>query len=91
MTITFEEIFGIHQRFQKIERALPENSKRRNYFLAACLHFNPDLDLAIASKLRLYGGFIGIDNSSREDRLKGSKVLRLQAVLHDAAGLVYEH
>ena len=91
MTINFEEIFSIHQKFQQIEKALPENSKRKNYFLAACLHFNPDLDLEIASKLRPYGGLIGIDNSSWDEKLKGSKILRLHAVLHDAAGFVYDY
>ena len=57
---------------------------------AACLHFNPQLDLNIESKLRPYGGLIGIDNLSWEDRLKDSKILRLHAVLHDAAGFVHD-
>ncbi len=91
IAITFDEICVTHKKFQKIEKALPHNSNWKNYFLAACLHFNPNIDLEIASKLRPYGGLIGTDNSSSENRLKGSKILRLHAVLHDAAGFVHDH
>ncbi len=91
MTIIFEQVLEIHKKFKQIENSFPCNSKRKIYFLAACLHFNPDIDLQIASKLRPYGGLIGIDNSSWEDRLKGLKILRLHAVLHDAAGFVHDH
>ena len=55
-------------------------------FLAACLLFDPKIDLNIALKLRPCGGTIGIESSSLDNYLKLSKVLRLHAILHDAAG-----
>ena len=91
MTTKFEDFRTIHERFKQIEKTFPANCKRKKYFLAACIHFNPNIDLEIASKLRPYGGLIGIDNSSWENRLKDSKILRLHAVLHEAAGFVHEH
>lgn len=81
----------IHRNFRIIQDRQPYFSKRRSYFLAACLFFDPDLDLEVAIKLRPYGGLIGIDNSRLDKYLKGSKILRLHAVIHDAAGFVWEH
>ena len=49
-----------------------------------------DFDYDIAMKLRPYGGLIRTDNSSM-DRLKDSKILRLHAILHDAAGYIQEN
>ena len=61
------------------------------YFLATCLHLDPEIDLDIALKLRPYGGLIGIDNSALDKYFKSFKVLRLLAILHDASGFVYEY
>ena len=44
----------------------------------------------VAIKLRAYGGLIGIDDSSFDKYSKDSKILRLHAILHDAAGFVDE-
>ncbi len=90
MTLTFDEVCVIYKKFQQIERKFPQNSKRKNFFLAACLDFDPNVNLQTASKLRPYGGLIGINNSSWEDRLKDSKILLLHAVLHDAAGFFHD-
>ena len=48
------------------------------YFLATCLHLDPNIDLEMALKLRLYAGIIGIDNSSLDKSFKSFKLLRLQ-------------
>ena len=82
MTINFEDVLTIQKKFKQIEKTLPSNSKRKNFFLAAGIHFNPNTDLEVASKLRPYGGLIGIDNSCWEDRLRDSKILQLHAVLY---------
>ena len=55
------------------------------------MYLDPDLDLEIALKLRPYGGLIGINNSSLDVYFKIFKVLRLQAILHDACGFVHEY
>ena len=87
-TIKFEDVLIIHKNFKQVEKTVPCNSKRNNYFLAAFLHSNPNIDLQNASKLCPHCGLFEINNSSWEDRLKNSNFVRLHSVLHDAAGFV---
>ena len=68
----------------------PEYGERFLLFLAACLHLDPNIDLDIALKLRPYGGIIGIGSSLLDQYFKSFKTLRLHAILHDAAGFVFE-
>ena len=82
---------NLQENYEAIETKFCRKSTRQKYFLAACLLFDPNIDLNIALKLRPYGGTIGIDNSSLDNYLKFSKVLRLHAILHDAAGFVKEY
>ena len=49
---------------KSIKTDYPEHNERFLYFLATCLHLDPDVNLEIALKLRPYGGIIEIDNSS---------------------------
>ena len=59
---------GRHKNYSRKTFFLKENypgyGERLVYFLAICLHLDPNIDLDIALKLRPYGGIIGIDNSS---------------------------
>ena len=63
-------------------------SYRQLYFVAACSLLDPEVYGEIALKFRPYGGLIGFDNSRLDSLLKRSKVLRLHAALHDAAGFI---
>ena len=60
-------------------RMYPENTNRRNYFLAACSLFffstTNFINYDVAIKLRPYGGLIGIENSSLDNYLSDSKIL----------------
>ena len=81
----------IHEIYTSLKQTYPDNSNRRNYFLASCSLFfisTDNLNYDILIKLRLYGGLIGIDNSSLDKYLKNSKILELHAILHDAAGFI---
>ena len=83
----------IHKIFTSLKQFYPDNSNQRKYFLAACSLFfvssdNPNCEILI--KLRPYGGLIGFDNSSLDKYLKKSKILQLHAILHDAAGFIYD-
>ena len=91
--ITTNDLEIIHETYLSLQKIYPDNSVRRNYFLAASSLFNEstDFDFDIAMKLRPYGGLIGIDNSSMDRFLKDSKILRLHAILHDAAGYIQEY
>lgn len=69
----------------------PNKTTRHVYFLAACCVFHPNLtveDLEQISESNPYGGLIGIGNSYLEALFNISKIFRLHAVLHDAAGCV---
>ena len=93
-SISASDITLLHNAFKLEIENHPEfrqKSKRQLYFLAACAIFDSNLDLCVALKLRPHGGLIGIDDSSLDYCLKFSKVFRLHAVLHDAAGFVKEH
>ena len=73
----------IHETYISLQNIYPDNSVRRNYFLAACFLFNEskDFDFDIAMKLRPCAGSIGIDNSSMDRFLKNSKISRMHAML----------
>ena len=77
-----------------MKKTYSENFDRRNYFLAACslFFFSSEivLNYDVAIGLRSYGGRFGIDASSLDKYSKDSKILRLHAILHDAAGFVDE-
>ena len=89
-TIATVDIKSIHENYLFLKENYPDYGKRFVYFLATCLHLDPHIDLDIALKLRPYGGIIGIDNSSLDKFFRSFKILRLHAILHDAAGFVYE-
>ena len=90
-TVTSTDLEIIHEIFITLKKTYPENDNRRNYFLAACSLFFfstiNDINYDVAIKLRPYGGLIGIENSSLDKYLSDSKILRMQAILHDAAVL----
>lgn len=90
MRIKAENLSEIHSLYFEIKRKYPGKSKRLLYFLATVQLLDPGIDLEMTMKLRPYGGLIGIDDSKLDDYLNWSKILRLHAVLHDAAGYVYD-
>ena len=90
-TIATVDLRSIHETYKEIKKEYSQYGERFLYFLATCLHLDPEIDLDIALKLRIYGGLIGIDNSDLGKYLKSFKILRLHAILHDASGFVYEN
>ena len=63
-------------------------SHRQLFFVAACALLDLEIVGEIALKFRPCGGLIGVDTSRQDRLLKYSKVLRLHAALHEAAGFV---
>ena len=90
-TIATVDLKIIHEIYKGLKKDYSQYSQRVLYFLATCLYLDPDLDLDIALKLRPYGGLIGIDNCSLDKYFKNLKLLRLQAILHNASGFVFEY
>ena len=90
-TIATIDLKNIHEIYEQIKIVFPDYIERFVYFLATCLYLDPDVNLETALKLRPYGGFIGIGNSSLDTYLKSYKFLRLHAILHDASGFIAEY
>ena len=70
----------------KSDPTFAKNSKRKNYILAACKCINPHNDLHDVNVKSPFGGLIGLDDCRLERIFSSSKVMGMQAVLHDASG-----
>ena len=64
------------------------NSVRKNLFLSACFCWDSSLFLREMDQNFKFDGLIGYGNSCLDSVFCYSKVFRLQAILHDAAGSV---
>ena len=67
------------------------NSVRKNFFLSACLSWASRLSLPEMDQKIKFGGLIGYGKSCLDSVFRYSKVFRLHAILHDAAGAVRSH
>ena len=67
------------------------NSVRKNLLLSACFCWNSRLSLREMDQKFPFGGLIGCGNSYLDCVFRYSKVFRLHAILHDAAGAVRAH
>ena len=65
-----------------------KNSKRKNYFLAACKCINPHIDLYDVNVKSPFSGLIGVDDSRLERKFFFSEIMRMHAVLHDPSGFM---
>lgn len=80
------DVGEIHRHAKLVKLLYPNNSQRKNYFLAACKYLDNLVDLDLVETHVPYGGIIGIDNSRLDNLLGNFKCFRLHAILHDAAG-----
>ena len=67
------------------------NSVRKTLFLSACFCRDSRLSLREMNQNFKFCGLIGYGNSYLDSVYRYSKVIRLHAVLHDAAGAVRSH
>lgn len=86
MLLQERDVNLIHTKSVFLKRYFPQNTIRKNYFLAACAHIYPQVDLEFVNDTCPYGGIIGIGNSRMDVILNKFKLFRLHAVLHDASG-----
>ena len=73
------------------KKSLEHNSVRKNLFLSTCLCWDSGLPLREIDQNFKFGGLIGYGNSCLGSVFHYSKVLRLHAILHDAARAVQLH
>ena len=64
------------------------NTVRKNLFLSACFCWDSRLSSSEMHQKFEFGGLIGFGNSCLDSVFVYSKVFRLHAILHDAAGAV---
>ena len=67
------------------------NNVRKNLFRRACFCWDSGLSLRGMDQKFKFGELIGYGNSYLDSVFRYSKVFRLQAILHDAAGAVRSH
>ena len=67
------------------------NSVRKNLFLTACFCWDSRLSLREMDQKFEFDGLIGYGNSYLDSVFRYSKVFRLHAIVHDAAGAVRSH
>ena len=67
------------------------NSVRKSLFLSACFFWDSRFSLHGMDQKFKFGGLIGYGNSYLDSVFRYSKVFRLHAILHDAAGAVRSH
>ena len=71
-----------------IEMSFEQNSVLKNLFLIACLCWDSRLSLREMDQKFKFGGTIGYEDPYLDSVFRYSKVFRLHAILHDAAGKV---
>ena len=72
--------------YPELKITFEHNSVRKNLFLRACFCWDSRLSLHEMDQKFKFGGLIGYGNSFLDSVFRYSKVLRLHAKLHDAAG-----
>ena len=86
MIFTKADVFQIIRIYPHFQCLYPNNTVRKNYFIATCFHLDKTLDIDFVNSDCPYGGLIGIGDSNLKRLFSGFKLFRLHAVLHDACG-----
>ena len=79
---------NIFRLYPGLKMSFEHNSARKNHFLSACFFWDSGLSLRKVDQKFNFGGLIGYGNSCLDSVFRYSKVFRLHAILHDAAGAV---
>ena len=84
-------LISVFRLYPGLKMSFEHNSVRKNLILSACFCWNSRLSLRDMDQKFPFGGFIGYRNSYLDSVFRYSKVFRLHAILHDAAGAVRLH
>ena len=82
---------SIFRLYPGLKMSFENNSVRKNLFLSACFCWDSRLFLREMDQNFKFGGLIGYENSCLASVFRYSKVFRLPAILHEAAGAVRSH
>ena len=84
-------LISVFRLYAGLKMSLQHNSFRKNLFLSARFFWDSRLSLRDLDQKFPFGGFIGSGNSYLDSVFRYSKLFRLHAILHDAAGAVRSH
>ena len=84
-------LIGVFRLYSGYKMSFEHNSVRKNLFLSACFCWDSGFSLREMDQKFKSGGLIGYGNSYLDSVFRYSKVFRLHAILHDAAGAVRSH
>ena len=82
---------SVFRLYPGFKMSFEHNSVRKNLFLSACFCWDSTLSLHEMDQKLKFGGLLGYGNSCLDSVFRYSKVFRLHAILHDAAGAVRAH
>ena len=82
---------SIFRLYPALKKSFEHTSVRQNLFLSACFCWDSRLSVHEIDQKCKFGGLIGYVNSYLDSVFRYSKVFRLHAILHDAAGAVRAH
>ena len=81
-------LISVFRLYPGFKMSFEHKSVRKNLFLSACFCWDSGLSLREMDQKFKFGGLIGYGNSYLDSVFRYSKVFRLHAILHDAAGAV---
>ena len=84
-------LISVFRLYPGFKMSFVHNSVRKNLFLRACFCWDSGLSLREMDQKFNFGGLIGYGNSCLDSVFHSSKVFRLHATLHDAAGALRTH
>ena len=84
-------LISVFRLYPGFKMSIEHNSVRKNLFLSACFCWDSRLSLHQMDLKIKFVGLIGHGISYLDSVFRYSKVFRLQAKLHDAAGAVRSH
>ena len=84
-------LISVFRLYPGIKMSIEPDSVRKNLFLNACFCWDSGLSVHEMDQKFKFGGLIGYGNSYLDSLFRYSKVFRLPAKLHDAAGAVQSH
>ena len=84
-------LMSIFRLYPGLKMSFEHKIVRKNLFLSACFCWDSGLSLCEIDQNFKFGGTIDDGDSYLEFFFRHSKVFRLHAILHDAAGTVRAH
>ena len=84
-------LMSIFRLYPGLKKSFEHKKVRKNLFLSACFCWDSRLSLREMDQKIKFGGTIGYGDSYLDSVFRYSKVFRLHAILHDAAGAVRVH